>query len=356
MDVGMQMVFTSHGWDGISDGQVYDEEIRLALLADELGFDVIWSVEHHFFDYSFCPDNTQLLSYLAPRLTNAEVGTAAVILPWNEPLRVAEKIALLDHLARGRLRFGIGRGLSRREFAAFRGIGMDESRERFDEAAGLILDALRNGYMEGNGRFYAQPRAAIRPKPARSFDDRLYAVASSDDSIESAARIRGRIVMFADRSWDHRLPSVEKHRARYLDLHGSKAPPPMTCDFCYCTSDESRAEENASRYLGTYLDSILEHYEIMGDHFKATKGYAAYADASRSLKKMGKEGFLKGFMNATSWGTPDRILRDLEARRTLLGDFELATSFRFGGIPYDEAEASLRLFAKEVLPVIKQWQ
>ncbi len=61
MDVGVQMVFPSHGWAGISDGRVYDEEIRLALLADELGFDVVWSVEHHFFDYSFFPDNPQLL-------------------------------------------------------------------------------------------------------------------------------------------------------------------------------------------------------------------------------------------------------------------------------------------------------
>lgn len=60
---------------------------------------------------------------------------------------------------------------------------------------------------------------------------------------------------------------------------------------------------------------------------------------------MGKAGFLKVFMSATSWGTPDRILRGLETRRKMLGSFELATSFRFGGIPYPEAETSLRLFA-----------
>ena len=76
MDVGLQMVFASHGWDGISDGQVYDEEIRLARLADELGFDVLWAVEHHFFDYSFCPDNAQFLAYLAGVVSHAEVGTA----------------------------------------------------------------------------------------------------------------------------------------------------------------------------------------------------------------------------------------------------------------------------------------
>ena len=113
-----------------------------------MGFDVIWSVEHHFFDYSFCPDNTQLLSYLAPLCTHADLGTAAIILPWNDPLRVAEKVSVLDLLSNGRVRLGLGRGLARREFAAFRGT-MDDSRERFDEASAMIVEALRTGFIEG---------------------------------------------------------------------------------------------------------------------------------------------------------------------------------------------------------------
>ncbi|MCW5747071.1 MAG: LLM class flavin-dependent oxidoreductase [Alphaproteobacteria bacterium] len=355
MDVGVQMVFSSHGWPGIRDSQVVDEELRLARLADELGFDVIWSVEHHFFDYSFCPDNAQLLSYLAAVIKNADVGTAAVILPWNEPLRVAEKIALLDHLAGGRLRFGIGRGLSRREYAAFRGIAMDESRERFDEAADMIMAALRTGFIEGNGKFYPQPRIEIRPRPERSFDDRLYAVASSDDSVESAARLKATMVMFADRSWEHRMPSVEKHRSRFRELHGVAAPPPMTCDFCVCAPTQDEAKDLAERHMALYLDSVLEHYEVMGSHFASTKGYGAYAQAAEVLRRIGESGFLKGFMQATAWGTPDGVLKTMEARRNLLGPFELATSFRFGGVPYAKAEQSLRLFAREVLPVLKGW-
>src|SRR3954452_22973141 len=227
MDVGIQMIFTSHGWPGITDGQVYDEELRLALLAEDLGFDVLWSVEHHFFDYSFCPDNTELLAYLAAATSRIDVGTAAVIMPWNEPLRVAEKVALLDHLAGGRLRFGMGRGLSRREFAGFRGIEMDESRDRFDEGSAMVLEALRTGFIEGDGPYYPQTRTEIRPRPERPFDDRLYAVASSDDSVEAAARFAGRMTMFADRSWHHRLPSIESYRARFLELHGRPAPPLM---------------------------------------------------------------------------------------------------------------------------------
>jgi Luciferase-like monooxygenase len=64
MDVGMMMVFASYGWQDCSDARVWDEEIRLARLAADLGFDCLWSAEHHFNDYSFVPDNIQLMTYL----------------------------------------------------------------------------------------------------------------------------------------------------------------------------------------------------------------------------------------------------------------------------------------------------
>jgi alkanesulfonate monooxygenase SsuD/methylene tetrahydromethanopterin reductase-like flavin-dependent oxidoreductase (luciferase family) len=150
MDVGLQMVFCSYGWTGLSDEQVWDEEIRLARIAADSGFDVLWSVEHHFNDYSFCPDNLQLMAYLAAVCPNIDLGTAAVILPWNDPLRVAERAIMVDLLSKGRLRLGMGRGLARREFHAFRGT-MDESRERFDEAAAMIVGALKTGFIEGDG-------------------------------------------------------------------------------------------------------------------------------------------------------------------------------------------------------------
>ena len=121
MDVGMMMVFASYGWENIGDDQVADEEIRLARLAAQSGFDVLWSAEHHFFDYSFCPDNLQLMTYLAALCPGIGLGTAAVIVPWHDPLRVAEQAAVLDLLCKGKLRLGLGRGLARREFAAFRG-------------------------------------------------------------------------------------------------------------------------------------------------------------------------------------------------------------------------------------------
>ena len=354
MDVGIQTVFASYGWPGITDGQVYDEETRLALLADELGFDVVWAVEHHFFDYSFCPDNTQWLAYVAGSTKNVDVGTAAVIMPWNEPLRVAERVALLDHLTKGRFRFGMGRGLSRREFGCF-GIGMDESRERFDEGSMMVKRALETGWIEGDGPHYPQPKAPIRPAPERSFEGRLYAVASSDDSVEAAARLKARMTMFSDRSWKSRLPSIERWRDLYRELHEEEPPPPLICDFVYCSNDEVAVANRGHEYMASYLSSVLEHYEVMGDHFEGLKGYDAYASAASALKKMGEGGFMKGFLEATASGTPEQIIDTYRKRWELIGPFEAAPAFRFGGIPFDEVEAGMRLFAAEVLPELKSW-
>ena len=355
MDVGTQLLFASYGWDKISDAQVWDEELRLAHLADDLGFDVLWSVEHHFFDYSFCPDNLQLMSYLAGVTKHAELGTAAVILPWHDPLRVAEQVAMLDHLAHGRFRFGIGRGLSRREFVAFRGT-MDESRERFDEASAMILDALRTGYIEGDGKHYKQPRTPIRPKPARGFEGRTYAVASSEDSVEAAARLKARMVMFADRPWPMRLPQIERHRSLFRQFHGEEAPPFLIADFCICTPTMDGIDDLARRHMASFVDSNLEHYELLTGHFSRIKGYDAYAKKAELAKEAGRDGIVEAFLKAAVYGTPDRILRALEERRAAVGEFELCTSFRFGGTPYPLAEESLRLYAKEILPVLKSWK
>jgi len=355
MDVGVQTLFSSHGWEAITDGQVYREDTSLGLLADELGFDCVWAVEHHFYDYSFCPDNTEWLAAIAGKTSRIDVGTAAVIMPWNEPLRVAEKVALLDHIAEGRVRFGMGRGLSRREYGHFRGIEMDESRQRFDEGSAMVVEALKTGWIEGDGPFYPQPRTPIRPAPERSFEGRTYAVATSEDSLEAAARLKAAMVMFADRSWKGRLPSIEKWRSMYREFNGAEPPPPLICDFVYCHPNPEVAAERGPRYIATYLESVLEHYEIMSDHFARTKGYDAYASAAGALRRMGASGFLEGFLDATAHGTPEQVLAKYRARWELLGPFEAAPSFRFGGIPYEEAEESMRLFAAEVLPELKTW-
>src|SRR5690606_17966841 len=133
------------------------------------------------------------LSYIAARTQRVELLTTAVILPWNDPLRVAEKMIFLDHMSDGRAAFGIGRGLAKKEYDAF-GIDMAESRERFNEAAELAMRALETGIAEGDGTYYKQPRIEIRPRPLKSFADRFYCVAMSTDSVPICAELGARIV------------------------------------------------------------------------------------------------------------------------------------------------------------------
>ena len=355
MDVGLQMVFASYGWTDVTDEQVWDEEIKLARIAADSGFDALWAVEHHFNDYSFCPDNLQLMAYLAAVCPNIDLGTAAVILPWNDPLRVAERAIMVDLLSKGRLRLGMGRGLARREFHAFRGT-MDESRERFDEAAAMIVEALKTGYIEGNGKFYKQPRTELRPRPYKPIDGRVYAVASSDDSVVSAAKLNARMVMFADRPWPMRMPAIQKHRDLIKQLHGGPELPPLLADFCICTPTMDGAEDYARQYMGKFVESNFYHYELLGEHFSTVKGYDSYAQKIALAKEIGMDGIVSAFMQAAVWGTPDHILKMFDERRAIVGEFELATSFRFGGTPYQFAEDGLKLYAKEVLPVLHSWK
>ena len=299
MDVGMMMIFSSYGWEGGSDGQTWEEELRLGEIAADAGFDCLWSAEHHFNDYSFVPDNLQLTTHLAAKYPDIDVGTAAVILPWHDPLRVAENAAVLDLLSNGRLRLGFGRGLARREFETFR-LSMDESRGRFDEAAPMIVEALKTGFIEGDGTYYKQPRTEIRPRPQHSFDGRIYAVASSENSVVSAAKLGAHMVMFADRPWEMRLPAIDRGRALHREFHGTEPPQVMLTEFVICGTEISQCKEEARQYQGKFVESNFYHYEFLGDHFKTVKGYDSYQQKAEIARSGGLEGAVDGFMKAAS--------------------------------------------------------
>ena len=143
---------------------------------------------------------------------------------------------------------------------------MDESRERFDEAAPMIVEALRTGFMEGNGKYYTQPRIELRPRPKYDFDGRIYAVASSEDSVEAAARLGAHMVMFSDRPWQMRLPAIQRNRELFRKFHGRKAPPMMITDFCICGPTWRRPRRSAAIH-GQVRGEQLPPLRIAGRHF-----------------------------------------------------------------------------------------
>ena len=137
----------------------------------------------------------------------------------------------------------------------------------------------------------------------------MYAVASSDDSVVSAARLNAHMVMFADRPWPLRMPAIEKHRELVRQMHGTEARPPLLADFCVCVPTLDGAEEAARGYMGKFVESNFYHYELLGGHFSAVQGYDAYAQKIAMAREIGMDGIVSAFMEAAVWGTPDRISR-----------------------------------------------
>ena len=352
MDIGLLLIFQNYQGRR-SDGEMVRDQMHLALQAEPLGYDALWPPEHHFTDYSACPDNVQFLSWLAGKTTKLKLATGAVIVPWNDPLRVVEKMAFLDHLSGGRAVLGLGRGLARVEYHHF-GVEMASSRDRFDEAARMIVDGLEKGFVEGTGPFYPQVRTEVRPRPLRSFRDRLYTVGISPESVEAVARLGARLMVFSQQPWEmFAQGTLATYRARWSQLQQGAAPPPLTGDLMFCHENAAEAERLALEYMSNYYLSIIHHYELLGHHLEGVKGYELYSDASKALRAVGAENSAKIYCGIQTWGTPEQILDKLRARKALLGDFDLALIGHYGGMPVELAERSIRLFAERVLPQLK---
>lgn len=354
MKIGMQLIFANHR--DYTDAEMYKNEVKLAVEADAMGFDRITVVEHHFDDYSFCPDNAQLLSYLAAKTKNVRLMPAAFILPWNDPLRVVEKAILLDILSDGRVDLGIARGLAKMEFDGFR-VPMAEARDRFDEAAEMIIAGLESGFVEGHGKFYKQPRVEIRPRRIESFADRTWMVGMSPSSVDVAARLGLGCIKFSNFPWEEALPEIETYKAGYKKTTGRNAPPIICADFIALSHDPKKAQALRDRHLREYWLSVLHHYEMRKtENFETKDGsYSSYVDAANELNSMSEQEALESWSAVNLVGTPEMVLEKLAHRRELIGDFDITVSVSAGSMPYDEVWAQTKIFVDEVMPVIKSW-
>ena len=340
----------------LSDLEVYREELRLAEIAEPLGVDSVWSVEHHFTDYTMCPDVTQFLAYMAGKTSRVQLGSMVIVLPWHDPLRVAEQVAMLDNLSGGRMILGIGRGLGRVEYEGYR-LDMSESRDRFVEYAEMILTGLERGYVQYEGRYITQPRRDIRPAPFKSFRGRTYAAAVSPDSMPIMARLGVGLLVIPQKPWEDVARDFEVYHRVWAEENGATPPPkPLMGGFFFVDSDPERAQELAMRYIGRYYQTVIKHYEMDAGHFAGLKGYEFYNGATKYINRHGREGAAASFANLMPWGTPDQVLRRLEQIRSVIDMNGLMCHFSFAGMPYDEADRNLRLFAAEVLPEVQRWQ
>ena len=354
MKVGMALNILQQA--GHSDAAVYAGHLALGDLAEPMGFDSLWALEHHFTGYSMSPDPTQLLSYFAGRTNRITLGTAVIVLPWHDPVRVAEEIALLDILSGGRCIFGFGRGAARVEYAGFR-IPMDEARPRFVEAAQVVIKALNNEVFEHDGEFFKIPPTSIRPRPISHPERRFYASSVSPESAEIMAQLGFGVLVVMQNEWPKAAQDILRYREIASSVGHTPRSPIILTNVSVAESREE-AQERALTYLGAKWDSVESHYGFSDGGLGTIKGYESYGALAKTYTKMKEPSFRAKatdfYIKIQVVGTPDDCIEQIGELRRLTGVNHLAVEFGYGGMPHEQSELNMRLFADRVMPVLQR--
>jgi alkanesulfonate monooxygenase SsuD/methylene tetrahydromethanopterin reductase-like flavin-dependent oxidoreductase (luciferase family) len=341
----------------VQDSQVMRDQFALADLVEPLGFDSLWTFEHRSTPYILLPNPQQFIAYFAARTKRIDFGTMVTVLPWHDPIRLAENLSLLTHMLGPdrRVRMGLGRGLSRREYASL-GLEMAQSRQRFTEGLAVLREAFHSEAFSYRGEVFNYSRSSVRPRPLTTdVVDDAYAVWTSPDSMEVAASQGLSPLTIPSKD----LESFKADLGTFDDLrakHGyGPAKPPILQLFMYCNKDSAYAHEVADRYVGEYAEGASRHYEFGGAHFNHIPSYESYRDAGSS--RLGGSsmaevtlGSKQRILREAVVGSPEECLEKIAQCNEMMRPQEIALVATPGSIPKHLAAESISLFSEAVLP------
>ncbi len=335
------------------DAQIYREQFHLGRLVEPLGFDSLWTVEHHFTPYTMINNPAQFLAYFAGCTQRIDMGTMVVVLPWHDPVQVAEGFVALEHMLDGRkLKVGLGRGLGIREYNGLR-VPMDESRERFKESLDVLRASLADEWFSYEGKYHQIGRTSLRPRPrpGGTLLEDLYIAWGSPSSMPVAAHENCKPLFIPQRLWEEHKRELGEYNRIRVEEHGWKAERPTVVCWVYCAETDAEAEEGARQYLPEYGDSALRHYQFLGEHLQGLKGYEYYAQMAKVRAALPPEFDTASiYLQNNIWGSPKTCLEKLERINDMMGADEFVAVFSYGSMSVEKAEASMRLFAQKVLP------
>jgi alkanesulfonate monooxygenase SsuD/methylene tetrahydromethanopterin reductase-like flavin-dependent oxidoreductase (luciferase family) len=285
-------------------------------------------VEHHFTGHGQVSASMNVLSYLAARTRLIRLGTAVVVLPWHNPVLVAEQAATLDLLSGGRFDFGVGKGYREAEFAGFC-VAPDEATERFDEAMTVIRKAWRgDGRFSHHGKRWHFENIAVEPVPKQLPHPPFWLGAGSGGSIQRAAREGYNLLLDQLGPIDLTVSRVAAFRDECARV--GRAFDPLTIGV-------TRGLQIV-RHEGEREAAIALRFEVL----KAIGGLARGAGAE-AYRRIGEQEVSREFDDAALLGTPDEIVARL--RRLQKGGVALVLLVD----PRPSIE-TLRFFAREIMP------
>ena len=315
-------------------------------LADKLGIDGVWLGEHHFSRHGLLSGIWSFAGMVAARTKRIRIGTAVIVLPFHNPIVVAEEAAMLDILSGGRLDFGVGSGYQRQEFDGL-GVDVEESRERFRESVDVIIKAWTEEPLMFHGKYTNVDNLSVIPKPLQKPHPPMYlAISTSPTSVEFAARKNISPILGGPTSVMGQAVDVLNLWRGKMDEFGHDhtivdVPAAMNI---YVTPTNEEAERDAAE-LADFSKKILLKIGSPGKDGKMPKGYESWVTRQKDRSK--------DSMFLPLQGTPERVAERIEAVRQA-GVQHLFGEFGFPGSPQDKVLRAIEMFATEVMPQFRE--
>jgi len=341
--------FPSFRKEDSSTADYYDQCLRLAVRADELGYHSVKTVEHSFFDYGgHSPNPCVFLSAIAARTKRIRLITGAVIPAFHHPAHLGGDLAMLDNMSRGRLDAGFGRAFLPKEFEVY-GVPMSESRERFEEGIGIIRNLWIHEKFSFKGKFWTLEDVRLMPRVVQKPHPPVWIAAiSTEESFLYAARNGFNLMIVPYAGKPGQLQEFVRAYRRVWAESGHKpgAEQIQVAQFCYVA--EKREEANAGfericrKYLETFADAVVSWQGKTSDQYPGYEKMVASILATTPEKIVQQGGAFVG--------TPDDVAKQIQDCVDAFGPIEPSMQISFGGSKDDEAFRTLELMASKVFP------
>ncbi len=341
--------FPSFRPEDSSTADYYGQCLRLAARADELGFSSVKTVEHSFYDYGgHSPNPCVFLSAIAARTRRIRVVTGAVIPAFHHPAHLGGDLAMLDNMSRGRLDAGFGRAFLPKEFEVY-GVPMSQSRERFEEAIGVIRRLWTEERISHHGRYWSFDDVRLMPRTFQKPHPPIWIAAiSSEESFVYAAKhgFNLMIVPYAGKPGQ-----LQEFVRLYRRLWAESGHPPgaeqiQVAQFCYVAENRDEAhrgfERICKRYLETFADAVVSWKGRNEADYPGYDKMVASILATTPDKIIAQGGAFVG--------SPDDVAEQVKTcMQTFDGPIEPSMQINFGGSSDDEALRTVELLAAKVM-------
>jgi alkanesulfonate monooxygenase SsuD/methylene tetrahydromethanopterin reductase-like flavin-dependent oxidoreductase (luciferase family) len=337
MNFGLLLYFRNLPTGGVPFTDVYREHLDIAALADDLGYDNIWLTEHHFVDDGYSPSLLPIAAAIASRTRRIRIGTFVLLLPLHNALRVAEDAATVDIISNGRFDLGLGQGYRVPEFVGF-GVPRRERGSRLEEGAEVIRRVWTEKNVSLEGRFNKLTNVTIVPGPVQKPHPPIWLAARSPKAIARVAgngyHLMGTGRIEQQQVYDAALGECGRNPRDFLIAQ------PRTVFVASRREEAWDAAEAGIYYMMTcYEKWFAEANDLPGDHRPSLPPVGELRDADAA--SIGEELII---------GTPDDAIAMIEDYQLRTRLTHLVMTMALPGADADKVTASMKLFAKEVLP------